>query len=673
MAYVALYRKYRSQSFDELQGQEAVTTTLRNSIAAGRFGHAYLFHGARGCGKTSTARLLARALNCVAQDGPTPNPCGQCRLCVAIRNGSCLDVVEMDAASETGIDDVREKVIESVQYAPGEGRFKVYIIDEVHDLSSKAFDALLKTLEEPPPHVVFVLATTEYHKVPITIRSRCMGFQFKRGTIQDLSKSIERVVTSEGYRADSEAIQAIARSAEGSWRDALSILEQVLAYSDGHVTAETVHRAVGTVGVQTLARVTDILATGAMNNVFDIAAELLDSGADVRQLLTAMQGHLRDLTLLAAGAKQAAQELGPDRLALLEPQASLLSPQVLLQMQTELASAEREVRFSNQHRWILERTLARAQAIAQGTEQRNAAANGRPALISTPQQPASPVREAPSAPPLAATPAAVPKPPVSHAAPPSRYASPVDEEETEEPDDAEIEQTEETALPAIAQSTYETPPAVLPVAESAAPVSPSAEAAPSNAHRFADEVTLTVIQRAWPRILKIVEQVSKPAIGFLEKADVCALEGQTVVLRFQQSYARDRIHNKGRDLVEKALNKGLKTEGYKIRCVLEGQEDSGGPPGSIPARAPNGPAPTDGGGSTLEMGALLEGSIVNTPVQPTRLMDFDRPAPTPPPAQNGAQPSSAASGAEGQKRTGTGLVADVINVFGGQVVKPEKA
>src|SRR6476619_45219 len=180
MAYVALYRKYRSQSFDELMGQEQVTVTLQNAIRSGRIAHAYLFHGARGCGKTSTARLLARALNCIAQDGPTAEPCGVCRLCVAIRDGICMDVVEMDAASETGIDDVREKIIENVQYAPAEARYKFYIVDEVHDLSAKAFDALLKTLEEPPPFVFYDTATTEIHKVPVTIGSRCQKYQFRR-------------------------------------------------------------------------------------------------------------------------------------------------------------------------------------------------------------------------------------------------------------------------------------------------------------------------------------------------------------------------------------------------------------------------------------------------------------------------------------------------------------
>src|SRR5258708_16700867 len=171
MSYVSLYRKYRSQSFGEVVGQNHVTTVLQNAIRHGRIAHAYLFCGPRGCGKTSTARLLAKALNCASSPGPTPEPCGTCHLCTRIRDGASMDVIEMDAASETGIDDVREKIIENAKFAPGEARYKVYIIDEVHDLSLKAFASLLKTIEEPPGHVVFILATTEAHKVPITVRS----------------------------------------------------------------------------------------------------------------------------------------------------------------------------------------------------------------------------------------------------------------------------------------------------------------------------------------------------------------------------------------------------------------------------------------------------------------------------------------------------------------------
>lgn len=394
MAYVALYRKYRSQSFDELMGQEAVTTTLRNALAAGKFGHAYLFHGARGCGKTSTARLLARALNCISRDGPTPNPCGECALCTSIRDGRCLDVIEMDAASETGIDDVREKVIENVQYAPAEARYKVYIIDEAHDLSAKAFDALLKTLEEPPAHIVFILCTTEVHKVPITIRSRCQAFQFRRGTLQDLTTAVQRVVEAEGSTAEPEAVEAIARSAEGSWRDALSILEQVMAYSDGAITTATVRQAIGAVGAGELSELMAAVGQGSLADVIDSCGSLIDTGIDARQLIAGLQDYVRDLLCLVSGARKAAAELGEERLAHVRPQASLFSAAALLDVLTELSAAEREIRLSNHHRWILERTLARCHAGVHGEQ----ASPSRPAAL-------------PSTAPLSATPSPLPRRP----------------------------------------------------------------------------------------------------------------------------------------------------------------------------------------------------------------------------------------------------------------------
>src|SRR5437763_2940422 len=219
MSYVSLYRKYRSQSFGEVVGQNHVTTVLQNAIRHGRIAHAYLFCGPRGCGKTSTARLLAKALNCQAADAPTAEPCGVCEMCVRIRDGGAMDVIEMDAASETGIDDVREKIIENAKFAPAEARFKVYIIDEVHALSLKAFDSLLKTIEEPPAHVVFILATTEAHNVPITVRSRCQRMDFRRGSLQDLTANLRRVLDPEGIECEAEAVLAVAKAADGSFRD----------------------------------------------------------------------------------------------------------------------------------------------------------------------------------------------------------------------------------------------------------------------------------------------------------------------------------------------------------------------------------------------------------------------------------------------------------------------
>ncbi len=493
-------------------GQEAVTTTLQNAIKTGRIAHAYLFFGARGCGKTSTARLLARALNCISGDQPTPEPCGICRLCVSIRDGSCMDVVEIDAASETSIDDVREKIIENVQYAPTEARYKVYIIDEVHDLSSKAFDALLKTLEEPPAHVIFVLATTEWHKVPITIRSRCQPFQFKRGSLIDLGKAVQRVIEAEGCTAEPEAIQSIARSAEGSWRDALSLLEQVMAYSDTAITAEAVNRAIGTVGLTVLSKVVATLSENRWDSTLSIAAELMDSGADVRQMMTALSGHLRDLLMISAGAANAAEaELGKERFNAMYPQSSLYDPPSLLKMMSILTNAEKELRFTNQHRALLECTLLRLMPIMLAKGEAPGAVPG-----------VSPV-----------------KPSIAASVPPAR------------PSIAAAE-----ARPPTLSSTK---PTVAQPAESA-PVEP----------RFAELVTLEVIQRAWPRILKSFLKVSASGYPFLEKSQVTGLDGKFVILTFSDSFGRDRIqgNERGKAAVERVINEGLASEGYKVRCEL---------------------------------------------------------------------------------------------------------
>ncbi len=727
MAYIALYRKYRSQSFDELQGQDAVTTTLRNALDTGRFSHAYLFYGARGCGKTSTARLLARALNCVAQDGPTGSPCGVCRMCVSIREGTCMDVTEMDAASETGIDDVREKIIENVQYAPAEARYKVYIIDEVHDLSAKAFDALLKTLEEPPPHVVFVLATTEYHKVPITIRSRCQGFQFKRGTLHDLGASVERVVASEGFTADPEAVQAIARAAEGSWRDALSILEQVLAYSDGHVTAQTVHRAVGTVGTETLARVTQTLADGQWDTTLTIAAELMDSGTDVRQLLTAMEGHLRDLMLLAAGAKQAAaHELGVDRIALLQPQTHLFTPSILLAMMGELSAAQREIRTSNHHRWILERALLRLLTIGQGM---SAEAQPAPTKVhSTVPRATEPPARSPSLPVLAATPTVVPRPPVPAPTPVNAYTEPVQdhedrfdggaEDETEGIEPEREEDFDEAVAPESEPGAAGFTPLVRPIhrpaeapaipasTEQTAVTSPVTDASDP---RFADEVTLEVVRRAWPRVLKLIEKAAPAGISWLMKAEVTELNGKTVSLSFHDSFARDRINRpKGREMIEQKLNEALRTAGYKVLCLLSGEVDTGGV--TVGKSSPSNPSDT-GYTAALEMPTLLDTPALDAPVDSFSgsIMDFEVPPANA--AQNstlvGSQSTSALEeqslrlapsqvpseipilpGAgtverdiksspkpeliEPELDESNGMLSDTLSIFGGEVVRTEK-
>ena len=238
MSYRVLARAYRSRTFDEVVGQESTATTLKNAIASGRVHHGYLFTGTRGVGKTSMARILAKALNCLSFDAPTATPCCKCESCVAIAEGQDIDVVEIDAASNTGVDNIRE-LRSNANLRPARSRFKVYIIDEVHMLSTGAFNALLKTLEEPPPHVKFILATTEAQKVPATIQSRCQRFDFKSIDVAALASHLAKIVEAENVKADATALRRIARLANGSMRDALSLLDKLLSYDPNELTLKT--------------------------------------------------------------------------------------------------------------------------------------------------------------------------------------------------------------------------------------------------------------------------------------------------------------------------------------------------------------------------------------------------------------------------------------------------
>ena len=293
MAYVALYRKWRPQGFDALVGQEAVRTALTNALETGRIAHAYLFAGPRGTGKTSTAKILAKAVNC--EHGPTPNPCNECRNCVRINDGTSMDVFEIDAASNRGIDEIRD-LREKVAFAPVSGRYKVYIIDEVHMLTTEAFNALLKTLEEPPPHVIFILATTEPHKIPATIHSRCQRFDFRRVTDADIVKRLREVADGSGIAADDDALQLIAVQADGGMRDALSLLDQCGVMAE-RVTAETVRSVLGIVGREALRELVKAIGEGQVPKTLEFLETLLAGGKDVKQIITELAEYLRAVLL----------------------------------------------------------------------------------------------------------------------------------------------------------------------------------------------------------------------------------------------------------------------------------------------------------------------------------------------------------------------------------------
>ena len=296
MAYVALYRKWRPQGFDALVGQEAVRTALTNALETGRIAHAYLFTGPRGTGKTSTAKILAKAVNC--EQGPTPNPCNKCQNCVRINEGTSMDVFEIDAASNRGIDEIRD-LREKVAFAPVSGRYKVYIIDEVHMLTTEAFNALLKTLEEPPPHVIFILATTEPHKIPATIHSRCQRFDFRRVTDADIVKRLREVADGSGIAADDDALQLIAVQADGGMRDALSLLDQCGVMAE-RVTAETVRSVLGIVGREALRELVKAIGEEQVPKALELLETLLAGGKDVKQIITELAEYLRAVLLYKA-------------------------------------------------------------------------------------------------------------------------------------------------------------------------------------------------------------------------------------------------------------------------------------------------------------------------------------------------------------------------------------
>jgi len=419
VAYISLYRKYRAQDFEELLGQSHVTVTLRNAIQQGRLAHAYLFCGPRGTGKTSTARLLAKSLNC--EQGPTPNPCKVCRFCRAIQEGNCVDVIEMDAASETSIDDVRTSIIENAKYPPMEARYKIYIIDEVHDLSAKAFDALLKTIEEPPPHVVFILATTEFHRVPPTIRSRCQRFDFHRGTIADITRRLEQVLAAEGLSAEPAALHLVARAADGSWRDALTALEQVIAFSEGGtITAQTVYNALGLLEDETLMQLTDALLERDAGRALQLLDAQMLLGREPRVFAESLIQHWRALIQAALHAQDRSGAYDPTVWSAMIEQARRAGVPRLLAWWEQMAGALSEMRTSGSPRAILELYLLRLAC--------------EPSIAPTPQyvasvQPAAPTpRPVPPAPtPRTTSPAATPEPTprAPQPAPPTDSATPL--------------------------------------------------------------------------------------------------------------------------------------------------------------------------------------------------------------------------------------------------------
>ncbi len=359
MSYQVIARKWRPQKFDDVVGQQAVTRTLRNALKSNRLAQAFVFAGPRGIGKTTTARILARALNCV--NGPTADPCGICEACVEIAEGRDIDVLEIDAATHTQVENVREVIVSGLAIAPVRNRYKVFIIDEVHQLSSHSFNALLKSIEEPPPHVVFMMATTELDKIPDTVLSRSQVYELRTIGTKAISEQLRRIVDAEGIEVSDDALQLIARDAEGSMRDAQSKLDQVIAFTGQKITAEDVATVLGLVGRDLLFDAVEAVADENLTAAFELTARAVDLGYDLRAVSRELSRVVRDLLVLSVDPSrisdpEIAGETERDRL---ETLAGRFSREDLLRAFDLLTKAETDMRAAAQPRYHLEMAFLR--------------------------------------------------------------------------------------------------------------------------------------------------------------------------------------------------------------------------------------------------------------------------------------------------------------------------
>jgi DNA polymerase-3 subunit gamma/tau len=524
--YQSLYRKYRPQTPDEVLGQEHVVRALVGAVREGRLAHAFLFCGPRGTGKTSTARILAKMVNC--ESGPTPEPCGKCEQCLRIADGSHLDVVEIDAASHGGVDDARE-LRERAPTAPALSREKVYIIDEAQRLSREAFDALLKVFEEPPPGVRFVLATTEPHKMPATIVGRCQRFEFRRATTDVIADHLVRVAGEEGIKLSAEAAEAVARQSEGSFRDALSVLDQASVLGGSEIGEEVLAQLLGAPRAEIQYATADAVAVGDTASVFEIVDRLVQEGQDVRHATSEALQHFRNLLIANTAPGQAdLLDLPADEYERLRAQASKFQPAELSRVIGLLLAAQTDMRWTTSPRLTLELALVRATM-----PEADPAPEALVARIERIERLAG-VEPGPSPAPVAE----------------ASKAGPARLEDTAVPQaEAEAEEEEREEAPAVGP-------------------------APTT-----DSVDVQMLRRSWPSLVERLRTARQMILAAnLESVTPISFDGSILELSFPpgREYGVAKVQGREQDL--RAALQDLFGISPEIRCVV--REPVAGPPGS---------------------------------------------------------------------------------------------
>ena len=581
----ALYRKYRPQIFEDVVGQEHIERTIKNAIEQDKVSHAYLFTGPRGTGKTTTARLLAKALLC--ECGPTSEPDGTCDDCVMIANGEHPDVYELDAASRTGVENVREEIIGRVQFAPTRGRYKIYIIDEVHMLSTAAFNALLKTLEEPPSHVVFILATTDPQKVPETIHSRCQRFDFRRISAESIVSRLGAICVSEDVEFEGEALDLIAHRAEGGMRNALTSLEQLIAFGEGKVTMEVAERLLGSIDTNDLAEIVRAIGTRDVASCFRWTAEYVETGADLAQFVRDLAEHMRNMYVLSlAGAdvalevsetvrRELASELplfGPDRLARLLGVLGDLSAELKTSTNPRLSfeiALTRMVRPDSD--LTLEALAERIEALESGHSAVAHVIGGGAAAVAAPQvaaasAPQVSVAPAPASPPASPATQGAPMPASQPSAAPASAPGPDRASSAERAGAVPAAPVQPVAAPQVAAPSREAggvPPQGAEGVSAPRPASPVMQSQAPSAAAPSDQLKASLqnpaaLQRVWQAVLATLKK-NKAAYGvlFLNTKAVYDAGKDTLIIEFpaENSFAFKAVQKPDvQEAVSVALN-----------------------------------------------------------------------------------------------------------------------